>query len=659
MLRQAQEAGEVTEEAFQANSRLKSTFDVSLDAIIVADTEGNILEFNSAAEDVFQFTAEEAVGQEMSELIVPEQYRKSHRAGMKRFRETNKPVLVGQGRIEITALRKNGEEFPIEISIGQAQDDRGTIFISYVRDITERVEAQKALTQARDEALQAEEAKSNFLAVMSHEMRTPLNGVFGAIDLLKATKINKEQARYLDIAQQSGDILLGHVDSVLDVTRLDAGVMDLVYDPIDVEQFFKDIISANAPDAAKKSNKLTLTLGQLETGFIEADKQRVRQVVYNLLGNALKFTENGTIKVDTSIVREDDAAYLTFSVQDTGIGIPASEHGRIFERFYTQEKSYDRQASGAGLGLAICKQLLDIMEGSITVDSTVGLGTVFRVRLPVKVLSATTAHVPDEDQIDRLPRLDGMRVLLAEDNEINRLIVRQMLETSGAHVTEAHDGAQAVTAALHQRFSVVLMDISMPVLNGLDATQQIRTGHGPNTDIPILALTAHALDEEQEPIAAAGLQAGLRKPISRVELVETLAALHKDTTRDLYPLDADLPPILNDEIVQDLRDVFDAAQLESMFHKLAREIDDMLAFVRVVPQRTSGAEIAKVVHNCIGSSGLMGALRLQAALRSLEGAAKADVPSDLQQHLDAAEEAWADTKAILHAALIQKSYPKG
>jgi len=657
MLRQAEDAGDIAERAFRANTRLKSTFDVSLDAIVVADTDGRILEFNSAAEEVFQFTAEEAIGQEMSDLIVPDQHRAAHRAGMKRYRETNRPVLVGQGRIEITALRKSGEEFPIEISIGRAKDDRGDIFISYVRDITQRVEGQKALLEARDEAVKAEEAKSNFLAVMSHEMRTPLNGVFGAIDLLKATKINKEQTHYLNIAQQSGEILLGHVDSVLDVTRLDSGVMDLVFDPIDVEQFFKDIISANAPEAAKKNNTLKLDLGQIATGFIDADKQRVRQIVYNLLSNALKFTENGTITLKAAVLQAaDGAGELTVSVTDTGIGIPAAEHSRIFQRFYTQEKSYDRKASGAGLGLAICKQLLDIMEGTIEVESTDGAGSAFHVRIPVKVLADAVLQPGEDPEEAPLPRLDGMRVLLAEDNEINRLIVRQMLEASGAQVTEAHDGAQAVAAAEAEAFSVILMDISMPVLNGLDAAQKIRNGAGPNEISPILALTAHALDEEQEPIIAAGLQAGLRKPISRAALVHALADLQPKTQVTPAETTEDETPLVDAEIVEGLREIFDTDRLEAMLAKHRSEIEDMFASIEGGSPNLSSAEIAKIVHSCVGASGLLGAARLQSKLGALETAADTGAP--LSSHIAVARQVWQDTAPALRAALTGRTYPK-
>ena len=192
-LRQQRTHRKISGEIERANTRLQSTFEVSLDAIVVADDQGIILDFNEAAEKVFGYARDEALGAQMAELIIPGHLRDAHYAGMERFNKTKEPRLVGQGRIEITALRKSGEEFPIEISIGQAQDHRGTIFISYLRDITERLAAEKDLKQARDEALLAEKAKSNFLAVMSHEMRTPLNGIFGTIELLKKTHLTKPQ----------------------------------------------------------------------------------------------------------------------------------------------------------------------------------------------------------------------------------------------------------------------------------------------------------------------------------------------------------------------------------------------------------------------------------------------------------------------------------
>ncbi|MEH6741300.1 MAG: ATP-binding protein, partial [Sulfitobacter sp.] len=367
IMRQYRLRQEASEAVVQANARLKSTFDVSLDAIVVANADGIILEFNKAAETVFGFNANEAVGQEMSQMIIPIHLRAAHIAGMERINKTNEARLVGKGRIEITALRKSGEEFPVEISIGMAFDHRGTIFISYLRDITERVAAEKDLKAARDDALAAEKAKSNFLAVMSHEMRTPLNGIFGSLELLGNFKITKKQRNYLDIAKRSGDILLHHVNDVLDISRIDAEKMELVEDRFDLAQFFADVITTNEATADAQRNTLKLHMGNMPTETVLMDERRMRQITYNLISNALKFTNNGTVTLNANTFADPSGQNtLEFSVLDTGVGIHETEQPHVFERFYTQERSYDRFASGAGLGLAICKQLIEMMGGTIS-----------------------------------------------------------------------------------------------------------------------------------------------------------------------------------------------------------------------------------------------------------------------------------------------------
>ena len=393
LLRQYRIHREISEAAERATSRLKSSFDVSLDAIIVADDSGVILDYSGAAETVFGFTKEEAVGAQMSDLIVPHQHRAAHRAGMDRFNETGEARLVGQGRIEITALRKSGEEFPVEISIGMAKDHRGTIFISYLRDITERLAAEENLKRARDEALQAEQAKSNFLAVMSHEMRTPLNGIFGTIELLQNTKLGKTQEGYLGIARQSADILLYHVNNVLDVARMDVGKLELSEDTFELQQFFRDVVTTNETTAYAQSNTLTLDLEGMPRCHVVADEQRLRQIAFNLVSNALKFTHHGkvTLRAQTTPV-DDGRLLLEFSVRDTGVGIHPDDQTRVFDRFFTQEKSYDRLASGAGLGLTICKQLLDMMGGTITLKSKVGKGSTFTVSVPL--------HIAEERRVE-------------------------------------------------------------------------------------------------------------------------------------------------------------------------------------------------------------------------------------------------------------------
>ena len=427
IMRQHRLHQEASDAVGYANTWIKSIFDVSLDAIIVTNDKGHILEFNEAAETVFGFSANEAVGIDMSVLIIPRHFSPVHLVGMNQFDETKKPHLVGQGRIEITARRKSGEEFHVEISVGMASDHRGTIFISYLRDITKRLADEKELEAARDEALAAETAKSNFFAVMSHEMRTPLNGIFGTLELLGNSKVTKKQRNYLNIAKRSGDILLHHVN---DISRMDAGKMELVQDSIDLTQFFEDVITTNETTADAQNNMLELRLDDIPKGSVVLDERRMRQVTYNLISNALKFTNDGTVSIHVSTQTPiDGLPVLNMSVTDTGIGIRPEDQNLVFDRFYTQEHSYDRFASGAGLGLAICNDLVEMMGGTITLESTVGIGSTFTVSVPYRTTVFKRPAALVEEKLSDISSLRGQEILLVEDNEINCLIVHEMAQS--------------------------------------------------------------------------------------------------------------------------------------------------------------------------------------------------------------------------------------
>lgn len=657
IMRQYQLRQEAIEAVARANARLKSTFDVSLDAIVVANADGIILEFNKAAETVFGFTASEAVGQEMSQMIMPEHLRAAHIAGMERINKTNEARLVGKGRIEITALRKSGEEFPVEISIGMALDHRGTIFISHLRDITERVAAEQDLKAARDDALAAEKAKSNFLAVMSHEMRTPLNGIFGTLELLGNFKITKKQRNYLAIAKRSGDTLLNHVNDVLDISRIDAEKMELVEDRFDLAQFFADVITTNEATADAQRNTLKLHMGNMPIDTVLMDERRMRQITYNLISNALKFTNNGTVTLSANTFADPSGQRtLVFSVVDTGVGIHETEQPHVFERFYTQERSYDRFASGAGLGLAICKQLIEMMGGTISLKSNVGKGSSFTVSVPFKIDTSPKEAVPTAEKSVDLSALQDQKILLAEDNEINRLIVHEMLKTNGMIVHEAHNGQEAVDLAHAHAYAVILMDISMPIMNGADATHLIRTTDGPNQGAKIIGLTAHALREEHMRFIASGMDSVLNKPISQATLLRALVMAIQDNNLDSHSMHEQTnTDLISSETFAELEQILQPARLQKLISDFDVEITALLAHIPLLLDAGDMGVLATDTHKSIGSSGMIGAHHLQKLLRELEQAAKTKDEDHAKTQAASVISAWPATQS----ALLAKSYTLG
>lgn len=655
LLRQYKLHRETSAAVRRANRRLQSSFNVSLDAIIVANNQGVILDINEAAEEVFGFTREEVVGCEMADLIIPEQYRDAHHAGMKRFNETKEPRLVGQGRIEITALRKSGEEFPVEISIGQATDHRGTIFISYLRDITARIEAEEELKKARDEALEAEKAKSNFLAVMSHEMRTPLNGLFGVIELLQQTRINRKQADYLDIAQRSGNILLHHVNDVLDVSRMDAGKLELAPNAFDLSAFFRDVITTNEATAYAKGNRLVLDLKDMPAKHVWLDEQRLRQIAFNLVSNALKFTDRGKVTLSARVSDEAASPTLAFSVTDTGVGISQENQSKVFERFFTQEKSYDRLASGTGLGLTICKQIVEMMDGEISLESEPGKGATFTVSMPLTLTEEDASIDAVAEPVDTAS-LHGKSLLLVEDNEINRVIIKEMLTGEGVEFVEAVNGREAVDAADAAKFDAILMDVSMPVMNGVDATEAIRGQDNLNAATPIIGLTAHALADEQARFLDAGMDVCLPKPISHDALTRALVAAFADgsTGEHLVATDqsADASQTSHVDLnkVAEMREFLTLDKIENLVTKFTKEVDEL---VRAIPNLLNDRDLpalAALTHKSNGSAGMMGMTQFHEALRALEQAAKAEDHALASDAAATAIDMWPDAKAALWAA---------
>lgn len=654
ILRQYRLHQEASDAVGHANARIKSSFDVSLDAIIVANDKGLILEFNEAAETVFGFSASEAVGADMSQLIIPHHLRAAHLAGMKRFNETREPHLVGQGRIEITALRKSGEEFPVEISIGMASDHRGMIFISYLRDITKRLADEKELKTARDEALAAETAKSNFLAVMSHEMRTPLNGIFGTLELLGNSKVTKKQRSYLDIAKRSGDILLHHVNDVLDISRMDAGKMELVEDSIDLQQFFEDVVTTNETTADAQNNALELRLDDLPQVSVVMDERRMRQIVYNLLSNALKFTNNGTVTIHVSTETQTDGQHvLSLVITDNGIGIRPEDQKLVFDRFYTQEQSYDRFASGAGLGLTICKNLVEMMGGTIALISTVGLGTTFTLALPFQISDEKRPTASAKTKLSDISSLQGQEILLVEDNEINRLIVHEMLKSNGIIVHEAHNGQEAVELAQSQKYAAILMDVSMPVMNGMDATRIIRSASGPNQKTRILGLTAHALAEEQARFIASGMDDCLDKPVSQTTLLNALvtATITSETTAQKTARD-----LIDPATFEGLEQILAPERLKKLLTDFDLEISNLLQSFALMQNAEDMDALATNTHKSVGSASMIGAHSFQQELRALEQAAKAGDTNGAKANASAVQLAWPATQAAIRT-LAAKTYP--
>ncbi|MCT4370327.1 PAS-domain containing protein [Yangia mangrovi] len=389
-------------------------------------------------------------------------------------------------------------------------------------DITEAKRIQQELEEARRRAEIASHAKSTFLANMSHEIRTPMNGVVGMAELLMEGPLGAEQRLYAETIRSSGEALLLIINDILDYSKIEAERMVIAAEPFDLGRAIDEVARLLMPAAQEKGVALRVVYpSELPRCFI-GDAGRIRQILTNLAGNAVKFTAEGHVAISVSGRIEGVIAQLEIRVEDTGIGISPDKLEHIFGEFNQVEDARNRSFEGTGLGLAITRRLVDMMGGALRVSSELGKGAVFGLHLPLPL--AEGAAEPDVPEAKEAPALPGLDVLLAEDNRTNQLVFRKMAEALGRDLALrfACDGAEAVGAFAARRPDLVFMDISMPGMDGKEATQRIRALEGEGPRVPIIAVTAHAMSGDREALLAAGLDDYLTKPLRKAELARLI-----------------------------------------------------------------------------------------------------------------------------------------
>jgi len=623
------------------DERLAAIASTSLDAIIVADKAGRVIDYNTAAERTFGYSRDEAMGAKLSDLIVPPAYVEAHEIGMTRYLSTGQRRMIGKGRVRLETRDKTGRVFPVEVSISTARSDEGEIFVSFLRDISAQVKAEQDLIEARDSAVSGEKAKAKLLAVMSHEMRTPLNGVLGALDLIGGTEITAEQLEYLDIMRASGNLLLSHVNNVLEISRLDSGQTEVANMPFDLGALLSELCASQRAVAQNRGISIVADFDAETVGLVAGDPARIRQILSNLLGNAVKFTKLGEIRVEAERISTSDLIELR--VADTGIGIAQEHIDRIFDDFITLNTDYNRDADGTGLGLGIVRRQVEAMGGSIGVESELGQGSLFWVRLP---LPRSTSALPtlEWQRVSPAPTVKRcLDVLVVEDNLVNRRLARDMLEGLGHRVTDAEDGAKGVEAAQNHKFDLIFMDISMPRLDGATAARLIIGGSGPNARTPIVAATAHAMPAEIDSFAEAGMVSTILKPISRRSLsdvIETLFGAGSLSTTSAKPHSVGL---ISCDQIRELRQDIGADNFDSLFEKFRSEVATELAALTALDARSDLAGWVKNIHRLTGSTATFGAIGLRDRLAKMESAAKRGDAAAAATHLPLLKPLWQQT----------------
>lgn len=512
-------------------SRLRATLEATADGILLVDHEGAIINMNQHFSTMWALPEHLLVNRDDSGIMrymqsqrVDGQGEPSEDAGL-----TN-PECWDDHEFE-TLYLKDGRVFECGVQTANAGKEIIGRVYSY-RDVTERYRTQQELIFARDEAKRASHAKSDFLAMMSHEIRTPMNGVLGIAELLASTRLSAEQTDYVRTIRSSGETLLAILNDILDFSKIEAGKLQLERADFPLAPLLEEISALFRFRLRKGGPSFHCTADGSAPPMLRGDPVRLRQILFNLVGNAFKFTESGHIDVRVSVspamlanhLPEQDKVCLRFSVRDTGIGLTPEQTGRLFRSFEQADNSVTRKFGGTGLGLAICKRLVEMMDGEIGVSSALGQGSEFwfTVKLGVAHAQAAQAPVgPSPHEAGPLPLTPAVRILLVEDHPVNRMVMRGMLKRlGGAEPVIAENGQEAVDLASHEHFDLILMDTQMPVMDGMEATRRLRAA---GLATPIIGVSAGALEEERQAAFDAGVDDYVLKPVNLVTLGTALS----------------------------------------------------------------------------------------------------------------------------------------
>ncbi|WP_425044468.1 ATP-binding protein [Primorskyibacter sp. S87] len=491
------------------------------DSVILSGREGQIIWVNDAFTRMTGFELSEAIGQTPAELLNCEE------TNVQTIAAISAAVRDGRAyRGEILNRTRDGRRIWVETNLSPVFDEDGQVevVVSVERDVTAAKNYEAELAQARLAAEEGARTKAEFLATMSHEIRTPMNGVIGMTDLLAETELTPDQLKYTKTIRNSAQALLTIINHILEMSKLDAGKLEL--DPVefDLTSCIEDTVLLLGSQAASKGVELQMKLASDLPEKIRGDDGRIRQVLLNLIGNAIKFTEQGYVTIRVSVVEESTNCLLGIDVEDTGIGIAPDKIETIFERFAQADAATTRRFGGTGLGLTISRMLVEAMGGRIDVTSNLGVGSCFSVAIPIEAIMEPEVGCLSAVPIDQweVGALKGRRVLVAEDNRTNRLLIRKFLEDLPLKLSFAEDGIQAVEQILKLKPDLVFMDMSMPHLSGLDVIRQIRA-----TDLvqpKIIALTANAFDSDRRACSLAGMDGFLTKPVRRTQLLGCMFA---------------------------------------------------------------------------------------------------------------------------------------
>ncbi|OGV44910.1 MAG: hypothetical protein A2017_21125 [Lentisphaerae bacterium GWF2_44_16] len=515
------EKKKIEEKASISENNYRTLFENAGDAIFIHQGKDPFIDVNEIACGLTGYSRDELLLRNTFDMVDIASYRPSFDIIM----ETMKNELHTIFTVDI--ISKNGARIPVEISSKQISYYGKNVFLSICRDISERRSVENNLLRAKEEAELANRTKSEFLANMSHEIRTPMNGVIVLSHLLSETNLSEEQRDYAESLIVSGENLLKIINDILDFSKVESGKMELEMHPFYLYQTLSEVIKVISHKALEKHVEMQLKFDNSVPIRVIGDQTRIRQILINIIGNAVKFTEKGYVRTSVSLdkKKDDGKVFIRFIIEDTGIGIEKNNINRIFEKFSQEDFSTTRKHGGTGLGLAISQELIKLMGGDIGVESQKGKGSVFHFTIPFHLADneekteTTKLYKISEDDVKVF---NQKRVLLAEDNPVNQKLTAKLFSKLGLMVDVASDGNEALELFKKQNYSIIFMDCRMPVMDGYEASRLIRLTSSEKRNIPIIALTANAMPGDREKCLESGMNDYLPKPLKYDDLKNIL-----------------------------------------------------------------------------------------------------------------------------------------